>query len=520
MRGMIARLVGAACLVSLGACAHRPPALLPTPPGDDFAALVSADALVREGCYSCLQEALTIYERLAANPAFPSAQLRAADTALLVALRERQISLGTGEGQQKARDLAAALPVPYDYRTYVAWLDVAPWKGGGISKEQLDGMFGAYGVIMANAATWRQILARESGDDLLRASFRLTLECTYRATMTDRDVKARPWTPPPGAPPLLRFSAAICTGNDIKSLTALLDADPRFLEIELFIGESAFGQGRLVEAERHMLLAAKAFPNLALAASYLGGIYMAMEDYEEGLGYYDKAVQLVPGLREALLGKVKLLSYLGRTEEAIGVSNRMLELGTWYLGDAYLWRAYNRQRTKEYEAAWTDVQEAKKFLPMDGAVAKLTGLIALGRGELARAEEEFRVAIRYSDKDSDAWFYLGSVLSTLKRWKESAESFAAAEPLYANDADALRAKIKEIAESRLGEARKAKLIAAKERQIAATVLTQARSAFSAAAGYFNIGDFARAQPLAERAGEHPDVADSAKKLLDRLPKAP
>jgi tetratricopeptide (TPR) repeat protein len=515
----IPHLVCAACLCLLAACTNRPPALLPSPPAVDFGSLIAADALVRQGCYACLTDALSIYERLAVNPAFPSAQLRAADTAILVALREREIGLGARDGRKRAGALAASLPVPYNLAPYLEMLDVVPWKPGSISKERQDEMVGVYRILTSNAPEWRRLLQRNGHGDLVRASLRLSLECSYRSSLTGRDTPD-PWRPSSDAPPLVRFRSAMCQGHDTPALAAMLAADPRFAEIELFLGESAFGQGRLVEAERHMLPAFDAFPDLAVAASYLGSIYMAMEDFDEGLVYYQEAVAIIPGHREALLGQMKLLSYLGRSEDAVRVASQMIDLGTWYMGDAYYWRAWNRQRKSDWEGAWADLQEAKKYLPMDGAVAKLTGLIALGRGEPVRAHEEFRIAIRYNDKDSDAWFYLASVLSTLKRWTESAEAFAAAEPLYAKDEEALREKIKEIAASKLGDARKARLTTAKERQVAATRLQQARSAFSAAAGYFNIGDFAKAQPLAERAVAHPELAESARKLLERLPKGP
>jgi predicted Zn-dependent protease len=221
-----------------------------------------------------------------------------------------------------------------------------------------------------------------------------------------------------------------------------------------------------------------------------------------------------------MLGQLKCLSYLGRGEDAIRVADTMLTLGTWYLGDAYYWRAWNRQRMQNFEGAWDDLQAAKRYLPMDGQVAKLTGLIALGRNDLARAEEEFQTAIRYNDTDSDARFYLGTALATAKKWKDSAESFAVAEGSYTRDQGALRDRISEIAASELDPVRKARLTSSKEKQILATRLQQARSAFSAAAGYFNVADFARALPLAERAREHPDLADSAAKLLDRMPKMP
>ncbi len=505
----------AAASLLAGCSVPHPPATRPVPVSAAPARLEAADRLLRQGCYACLQDALATYEALADDPAVPDARVRAVETATLLALREREMGLGSGTSLERARMLAGIRPLPYDVAAYLDMAATIPWKAGGVSKEQADALFDSYRVIGRAWPEWHAITAQDGTPDPVRAYLRLSLECEFRGLPGALDV-ARPWVPPSGSPLLLEFRAAICGGIDPDALDAVLRDEPRFTEAHLFLGEHAFGQGRLVKAERHMQQALAAFPRLALAASYLGGIYLAMEDLDESLRYYRQAVALEPALRESLLGELKCLSYLGRSDEAVLVADRMLDLGTWFLGDAYYWRAWNRQRLRNLDAAWNDLDQAKKYLPMDGQVAKLTGLVAFGRGDAARAEAEFRTAVQYDDKDGDASYYLGTVLSARRAWQEAAAAFAAAEPCYRNDEAGLRRRIQELDESDLPADRKARLIKAKEQQIAATLLQQARCAYNAAAACLNMNDAASARPFLDRAMAHPEFAAAAARLLDRI----
>ena len=56
-----------------------------------------------------------------------------------------------------------------------------------------------------------------------------------------------------------------------------------------------------------------------------------------------------------MLGEARSLSYLGRAEAAIAVLDEMERLGTWYMGDMYYWRAWNRHRLGQDDAANDDV---------------------------------------------------------------------------------------------------------------------------------------------------------------------
>jgi hypothetical protein len=84
------------------------------------------------------------------------------------------------------------------------------------------------------------------------------------------------------------------------------------------------------------------------------------------------------------------------------------------------------------------------------------------------------------------------------------------------DEQAFRRKIEEINAADLPEERKIRLVAAKQKGIAALQSQQARAAYNRAVAYANLGDKEKARPLAERAAQHPDMAELAQKLLVRL----
>jgi predicted Zn-dependent protease len=339
-----------------------------------------------------------------------------------------------------------------------------------------------------------------------------------------RDGDVEPWKPPPGSPPILRFRAAICPlAADEAALGDVLEHDARFAEAHFFLGQAALAHGKLRTAERQLLEALAAIPDLEAARLTLGHVYLAMEDVEEARDAYHRVNTAVPGQREAMLGEAKSLSYLGRHEEAVAILDEMARLGTWYMGDVYYWRAWNRHRLKQYDAANDDVLEARLRLPMDGQVDKLAGFIALARNEVPRAEAEFATAVGHIEgrggTDCEARYYLGSARVMQRKWAEAAPDFERAEPCYAGAQRGLAARIEMIRSSDLPDDRKARLIAAKERDIASARLQESRSAFNAAVACANLGDPARALPFAERAAAHPGLAAQAKALVDRIGKS-
>jgi tetratricopeptide (TPR) repeat protein len=522
MRAITRLFLIAVALPAVGACSPRP-VLDPRPGMATMAELSRADALVREGCYGCLQDALAAYRRLALTGGVPAAGMRAADAAYLLALRERELGLGRGTARAQADELAAALPPPADYSVIQAVADVLPWNQSGVSREQQDALLWTGRSLAEHWAEWRATLMARAPSDVLSAYLVTALDCHYeyklREALTDR------WRPPGGpVPPLLRYRQAAC-GQVIGDmpLEAVLKEVPRFGEAHLFLGDLAFARGTLRTAEKHYVEAAAAIPGLTAADLALGQVYFIMEDLEPAREAFHRVNEAVSGQRDAMLGEAKSLSYLGRSEDAIAILDQMEKLGTWQLGDMHYWRAWNRHRLRQLAAADADVTGARRYLPMDPQVDKLAGLVALGLNDVPRAEREFRLAVQHFEgrggRDCDSGYYLASTLVMQRRWAEAAPIFEKAEPCYVRDEEALEKRVGEIRGSDLPEERKARLIAAKGRDKALVRLQQARACFNAAVALANLGDLDKARPFAERAAAHPDLAAQARALMDRIGKS-
>jgi tetratricopeptide (TPR) repeat protein len=519
MRHLPGRIALVLAFTALPGCAARAPIDL-TPSRSSTADLARADRLVRDGCYRCLEDAIGIYQRLAATGEAPLAAIRAVDAAYLLAMRERELGLGRGTARTRADALAGALPAPADYAVVQAIADVLPWNQSGVSKEQQDALLWTYQTTNRSWAAWREALLAQAPNDLLSAYLLISLECTYEYKL--REDRVDRWRPAgPAVPPLLRYRQAACGQviGDVPLESVLKDV-PAFGEAHLFLGQLAFARGTLRTAEKHYLAALDTMPDLVVAQHGLGHVYFLMEDLESARDAFHRANQAVPGLREAMLGEAKSLSYLGRSDEAIAILDDMERLGTWFLGEMHYWRAWNRHRLRHYEAANTDIMAARRYLPMDPQVDKLTGMVALALSDVPRAEREFRLSVQHFEgrksRDCDSGYYLASTLVMQKKWAEAAPTFEKAEPCYVQDEAALRQRIEEIRASELPDARKARLTAAKERDIAAVRLQQGRSAFNAAVAWANLGDAAKARPLAERAAACPELKDLVEPLLARI----
>lgn len=506
--------------VVLGLAACAPHIRLDPGPGIALTAdLTHADALVERGCYACLQEALASYERLSATGRAPAAGLRAIDTALLLALRERELGLGSGQALEHAIELAGRQPPPFDIGVFESVAGVQPWHGPGVSKERLDQSMGPLRQMSASWQSWRAQIEPGAAHDLLRAYYLLSLDCSSRSFLADAGVE--PWHPPSGAPPLLRYRAAVCPlAIDDRALGAVLRDDPAFAEANLFLGELALARGTVRTAEKHLVQAARAIPGLTAAWLALGQVYLVMEEFDLARDAYHQVNAAAPGQREAMLGEAKSLSYLGRHEQAIVILDQMERLGTWYMGETYYWRAWNRHRLMQFDAANDDVMASRSRLPMDAQVDKLAGFIALARKEIERAEVEFRAAVTHIEgqggRDCDATYYLGSVQVMQRKWAEAAPNFEKAEPCYVLDEQAVRQRIAAINASDLPDDRRDRLVSSKEKDVAAVRLQQARSCFNAAVALANLGETAKARPFAERAAAHPEMKALAVQLLARL----
>jgi tetratricopeptide (TPR) repeat protein len=280
-----------------------------------------------------------------------------------------------------------------------------------------------------------------------------------------------------------------------------------------YLGEIALLGGELLTAERHYLAVHDKIPGSLSVLISLAKVAFQMEETEDCLAWNERALALLPTYRDALLGKGLSLGYLGRNEEALAVLGRLLELGTYYMGEGHFWTAWNQNELGRLEEARRSIESAKVFLVGVSDVAALSGIIAYRQGRSDDAERDLREALNLDPSASDAAFYLGKLYADRKAWLDSGIYFAGAAMTYEDKEKGLEKKIGEIEDSAMSAERKARLIARKRAQVLSTQARKATCQYNGAAGYYNAGSFERALELARLAAAHSAFAEKAAELI-------
>jgi tetratricopeptide (TPR) repeat protein len=252
---------------------------------------------------------------------------------------------------------------------------------------------------------------------------------------------------------------------------------------------------------------------------YLGSIYLATEEFEKSLDFYDRTIALSPQYRDALLGKGICLSTMGRYTEALAPLARIVELQFYMLGESHYWLAWNYHALKDDAKAEDEIEQSKTRLPMNSEVFGLSGTIAFDRGELAKAEKEFLEALKYNGSNTEALFSLGRLYAQKEMWKESAGYYETSALVFDRNEGVIAEKIDQIKKSTLSEERKTRLLAKKDQQLRITRATKATAFYNAAASLFNTkdsGSKAKAADLATRAAAHPQTKEKAEALLKQI----
>jgi tetratricopeptide (TPR) repeat protein len=322
----------------------------------------------------------------------------------------------------------------------------------------------------------------------------------------------------PAAPfrdmPLIAMKQATCRGIRTARLAELAAANPRFNELEYWQGLFDVGQRKLNDADRHFDAAynwRQQWPSLTQS---IANVAMTSEEFQRALTFYDRTLELEPKAVDALLGRIRALTYLARNEEAIATADRLIAMG-WYVGDARYWRAYNESDLERYEDAWTDVEAAAK-LQINAEVPKLAGLIAYRRQQLEVSRDRFQTAHSRNANDCETFFYIGIVNAELRAWQPTAEILPnAAKCLEANESG----YVKEIASIEASDdppERKAAKIERRRQWIAKGRRQMATSWFDTAVASYNLSRKADAQQYAEKVVDDEQFGARAKEILSRL----
>ena len=235
----------------------------------------------------------------------------------------------------------------------------------------------------------------------------------------------------------------------------------------------------------------------------MANVAMTSEEFERALTMYDATLTHEPRAMDALLGKVRALTFLGRHEDAITTVDLLL-VANWYVGDGRYRRAFNELQIGRFDDAWADVEIAGKLL-FNADVPKLSGLIAYRRQQLEVSRTKFELARTRNPHDCETLFYFGVVLAELRRWPDTAEVSADAGRCLQNAEEQALTDIDNIRKSDDPPQRKERKIAKREQQIATARRMRAASWFNTAVAFYNLSRSTDARQSTPKRSERPTV---------------
>jgi len=469
--------------------------------------LIQAQRLVEAGCYRCLLDAYALYETEQRAPAAPRAAAeRLFSTALLLALREKELGLDATPWIERARAVAGAAE-----DIYLEAVEAIPWATAGFSTDFEP----ARPLTPRTRQGWRARLASIDGQSPLDTYLQVTVACTTGLRELDPALEERARS----GTPLLRYRLGACGADHRELLEAVLATDPRFAEIRFFLArfEIAGAVSRrdwLSRALPHLEAAHHGFPEAPIVTVTLAGAVAGRRNSERALALYDEALAERPLQREAMLGRVVTLSNLRRYDDAITAAGRMIELGTWYVGDAHYWRAWNHYQRARLDQAAADITDARKTL-VNIDVLTLAGMIAFDSGRRADARADFTEAQAKDPATCVSSWYLGLLDIDESSWQAAVGTFDAAATCYRAAAAVFLKAVADLPADLPADVRQAE--AAQLRQNAADSLRQAgRASLNAAQASIRFGDNQRAVQHARLAAEQPDTRERAEALLQAL----
>ena len=504
------RISGILLVVALSACAPKGPS------PQTIAELARADSLLREGCYVCLNEALLIYQRQKhAQGAF--------DAAVLIAVREKELGIPPESAMARARQAVTAISQPV-----LAAAELVIGETSGMDPAQRAALTGRDRPPIEKDNAIRRALDPLFSTDLAAAYVALAIDCESQRLIESVDVKALLQTY--ANVPLMQFRIARCGRPAILApLLALREDNPRWADTLFWEARRAVtGSPQLgIDLTRAIQLYAEgraAFPNSLAMTMAWANANMAAEEFEPALSGFDHVLAAFPDHRDALSGRMQSLSYLMRHPEAIAAATRVLDLGTWHIGDAYYWRAWNRYHLKEYDTAWADVENATKGVS-NARVYMLAGLIAYARTELATAVQRFDRAYEIDSSACDALWMSGLVSIDQTELGTAAPKFTKAMTCFISAAASLRenraAMAKQIASrDRPATARETRQMERLQRDADNAEEKSAQSAYNAAQCYARTGGKVMALNLIDVAISHPKMKEKAEAMKAAIEKLP
>ena len=482
------------------------------------ARLAGADLQAAKGDYVNLKEAFWTYKNLSSTLSYHlehrEKQWR---IALLLALREKELAVYGSSSMTWANELVRSRAFPEEYRIMTRFVELIPSATKGIANQEFtntEALRLKKEWIVDHRSILDDLRSRAEGD-----KFFAYLYLSIASSLSDaaRDVCiARRIAESYSDSHLLRYRMAVGINPDIKSLERVIEENPEFEEVFLFLGDSAMAMQEIVSAETHYLRAYNRVPESVNVSLSLGNIKYWFEELNTAIEFYQKTLDSLPDHHDALLGKAVCLSYLGRHKEAIEVLRTILLYGHARTGEAYYWIAWNQNILEQYDAALQNAEEAEKILEDNPLLFSLFGMIRFNRDELEQAEKRFLAANRMDPLFFEPAFHLGKINARKENWVFSGYYFEAAATCCLHEEEKLTEMMDRIGRMAVAEERKQRILAKKKRQMAQIQLEKATSNFNAGAGYYNAGFKDKALEFLEKSAGHTVFAEQAKTLMARL----
>jgi tetratricopeptide (TPR) repeat protein len=418
---MLHRLIRLLALLELlmtatGCAARAPVSPTTSPPAFDEA----INALIRRGCYVCLEQA---YDKAQSQ----GIRLQAFEAATILTLRSKELGLPSEVWLERARTLAGD---DASLSPYLEMVDVIPPDR---LSENRDALFDVRRRTRAKGSLemWRAQLRDGIGSDAFRAYLDVSLICTF-GTLKETPESYSETLDPVAATPLFQYAVGACDAVHGPRLAAVRTSEPDFVDADYALGRYALENPVNPNAEeslRRWESAAKAFPRSPAIATRIGNLFRMWEDWPPALAAFDAALAVAPTHPEATIGRAVSLSRLERSEEAIETATRLIDGGQWLLGEAYYWRAWNYLRLGNFQQARSDADRARTLMSNSG-VMLLSGVIEWRLGRLESAEKDFEGALAIDFGECEAAFDLGVVREQLRKLTDARAAFKQAGQCY------------------------------------------------------------------------------------------
>jgi tetratricopeptide (TPR) repeat protein len=449
------------------------------------------DELVRQGCYDCLLEARTEYERVSTR--FSAAVVRLFETNLLLALREKELSVDSSSSLARAEALVSRLTnVPAERVLSIAKL----LPSDGAARRLLP--------------PTRQ--TREELESVLTAIESSTFSDPFKRYLT-LSIQCGRLTPQPSVAassdevPLVAYRRATCDNfANVAALKAVRTSVPRFVESSFFLGRAAMASLFKTDgsqARQYFEEAFERFPTSPAIAYELGTLHQATNDCRSADTYFSRALELNATHEDARLGRTICRTYLSRHDDAIADATVLIDAEASNRGEAFYWRAWNRRHGGQLEPARADIERARA-LRYNARILTLAGMIEHDQRDFDNARRDLERAHEMDSRECEAPWYLALVEFSVEAWAPSAKGFAAAADCYdtlVNESQRLRAAM--AASTDVTEEFRARQITGFDAAIATDSLQKSAAELNAAINYGRAGDLTNATVYMKRAAVDP-----------------